>query len=474
MASSWIALCDEEVREDLTRAMGAGEREAKLSFANDAQELRQWAQESGKRLGVVVGPLSGSLSNINVAAAIARDDSARCVALASKEVDEDLLGRAREAGVSHVVEMTPEEADGFELEEPSIPSDEVPTMIVMPDERPKIDALSSVPKVEEALGRVRERVPEAKPVREGKPADKVRPAVTPQPAVASPPVATTRRPRRSVVEGVAPIVALFSGRGGVGKTSLTAVMAQAAASWGMRVALCDLDLPFGNLYSCFGMAGPADLIGPTAQMPLVEREILELGGEVGERMTLWGSCARPETSELVSPHVQLLLETLSMHHDLVLVDTSSTFDDAVAQIAQQCDRMLLVSDGRPGSNVTQARLGSLAVRLGVARTRIACLVNRCSNRSRVDQVVNRANVGLETARVFRVVDGGVEVSSCMAEGNVGELFELGSRFCDTATHALAQVLAELGVLPDQADAKRALERRDVHSRWAFGRRKEAM
>ena len=52
----------------------------------------------------------------------------------------------------------------------------------------------------------------------------------------------------SISSGGAPLVAVISGRGGVGKTTLTAAMAFAAASMGLRAAVLDLDLMFGNMY----------------------------------------------------------------------------------------------------------------------------------------------------------------------------------------------------------------------------------
>lgn len=457
MTSAWIALCDDEERDGIERSLREHDGEASLSFASGAQELRQWAQESQHRIGVVVGPLSGALSSMNVAAAIARDDSAREVALATHDVSPKLEDRARAAGISHIVDLSLLEEPGCELDEPTMPSDEVPTMLFVSNDDARHEVLRSVPKIDTGV-------------------QKHGPNAVPASAKSEPEPSALQR-RGPVHEGSAPIVALFSGRGGVGKTSLVATMAQAAATWGMRVALCDLDLSFGNLYSCFGLPGPVDLLDGAGDMPSDEAGLLALGREVpvvGGDVRLWGPCILPETSELVSPHVERLLNTLASHHDLVVVDTSVAFNDATAQVAQQCDRMVLVADGRPGTNAAQARLGALAVRLGVARTRIACLSNRCGARGRGATGVNRAEVGLETARDFRVADGGAEVSACIAEGNVGELFELGSRFVDSTAHALAQLLAELGVLPEHEEAKRALERKEAQTRWTFGRRREAM
>lgn len=471
MTDAWIALCDEKARDSLRGALGAHDPSARLSFAGDAQELRQWAQEANGELGVMVGPLAGSISSVNVAAAIAHDESASCVALATHEPTTDLAKRAKQAGIDQLVDLGAWEEGGCEVEEPLLPSDEVPTMLFPSKEPGDISALLSVPRVDDRANAL-DLKGVAKTCDQPAPEPHVEERARPHRVGNGADHGGDGQSRRELTMKKAPVVALFSGRGGVGKTSIVATMGHAASSWGLHVALCDLDLPFGNLYSCFGLSGPASMLDASGAMLADEHKLIEAGVHISEGLELWGSTTRPEMSELVAPHVEDLLDMLARSHDLVLVDTSSTFDDAVAQVAQACDRMLLVADGRPGSNVAQARLGSLAVRLGVARTRIACVANRCSARGKGDASVNRSDVGLETARVFRVTDGGNEVASCLARGNPAELFELGSRFADSTSHALAQLLAELGALPEHAEAKRALERKETHTRWTFGRKRE--
>ncbi len=272
----------------------------------------------------------------------------------------------------------------------------------------------------------------------------------------------------------APIITFVSGRGGVGKTTVVSMMATLAASWDMRVAICDLDLSCGNLYSCFQYGAMVDLADLVRDGIPEAEEVLAYGRELDKGLYLWGPCERPEMAEVVYPEVQGLLGTLAQSHDLVLVDTSSTFTDAVAQAAQQCDRLIITVDGRPGSAASQARMAALAVRLGVPRTRMIRLANRCGLHGRGEPIINRADVGLETARPLRVSDGGIEVSDCLAESKVKDLIDLGSRFAETSATALAIMLSELGKLPKHPDAQRFLQKRDERPRWSFGRKREAM
>lgn len=269
----------------------------------------------------------------------------------------------------------------------------------------------------------------------------------------------------------APLVVLCSGRGGVGKTSITAVAAHIAASWGMRIALIDLDLANGNLFSCFGFKRGGDLaLFDGTDQPAAAGLALN----VCDGIDLWGPCALPETAETVSPHLPGLFSYARGHADLVLVDTSSTTTDAVAEALQHADRVVLVYDGRASSLAALARMGGLAVRLGVARTRIMRLENHADPYGEPDFSLGRAEVGLEVARPLRVFEGGREVPQMLEEGLAAELARYESDFSRSVASCLAQILVELGCLPDNDEALRASREPSVKKRfWRFPRTREA-
>jgi pilus assembly protein CpaE len=272
---------------------------------------------------------------------------------------------------------------------------------------------------------------------------------------------------------VAPILTVTSGRGGVGKTSLVAMMAACAARWGMDVALVDLDLSCGNLHTCFGVTTGPDLARIVADGSVTAESMGRASVRCAEHLHLWGPCARPEMAEVVMPHMASLLNYLSARHDLVLVDTSTTFTDAVAQAVQSCDRMLVVHDERAGAIASAARMSALAVRLGVARTRIVRVVNLGDPRAKPNAFEGRAEVGLETARMFRVVDGGIEAEELLASGKVCDLVASDDDVVMGVSSLLAQTLAELGRLPDDEGARKAAERRvGKRRKQLFGKHRE--
>jgi pilus assembly protein CpaE len=274
----------------------------------------------------------------------------------------------------------------------------------------------------------------------------------------------------------APILTVSSGRGGVGKTALVALMASVAAHWGMDVAVVDLDLSCGNLHVCFGVPTAPDITRIVVDGQVSEASMGRASVRCAEHLHLWGPCERPEMAELVMPHVATLLSYLSARYDLVLVDTSTTFTDAVAQAVQGCDRMLVVHDERAGAVASAARMSALAVRLGVARTRIVRVVDLADPRAKPSVFEGRAEVGLETARMHRVVDGGIEAEELLSSGKVSEVVGTDSSLALGVASLLAQTLAELGRLPNSEAARKAAEGRTRrHGLRLFGgQRREAV
>lgn len=478
-----------------------------LVFADSAQDLRERLRdEEPGTVGAIVGHAGEGISEMNLAAAIARDGLASEVVLVARGASGSLRSRASRAGISKVVDATVSPAleaamhGGAPGAAEAVRQDmrreamgmTVPLEAAVPP-HPKDQAQTT--QLQRAAGRdlVRAQGPQARPAEaprprvpraidvpaierepQPQPADatlyRARPLPTAPAQVVKGPTVTAARPADS-----APILSVVSGRGGVGKTSLTALMAGVAARWGMDVALVDLDLSCGNLHSCFGVAKGPDLVRIAPDGMPTPESMARSSVRCNERVHLWGPCERPEMAELVMPHVATLLSFLSTRFDLVLVDTSTTFTDGVAQAVQSCDRLMVVHDERPGAIASAARMSALAVRLGVARTRIVRIINLGDPRAKANAFEGRAEVGLETARMHRVVDGGVEAEELLSAGKVDELAGIDTELTMGVAALLAQTLAELGKLPDNEAARKAAEYRTRRHRMRlFGKQREAV
>ncbi len=434
--SEWAVLCSEA---DLDRMGGivANMDESPLVYWTDNQdELRERVISSRPgELGVVIGAAGEGVSDINLAAAVVADGRARFVAIAKRAVTGSFRSRAARAGVDLVVDF--EEVEGEPGRAPA------PGGRPMEAEVPAHEPLPAAYGASCAAGL--HGLPEL--------------------------VLDLEEPSEEVSSARAPVLVFCSGRGGVGKTVLATCAAVIASRWGVRTCLLDLDLSCGNAYAMLGLREGADLssYGESGAAPVAQICQTSASG-----VSVLGPCALPEAAELVFPHVSSVIERASREFELVVVDTSPTFTDAVAQAAQRADRLVIITDSREGSISSAARTSGLAVRLGVARTRIARIENRASPRLKPDLSVGRAEVGLETARVYRVFEGGRGVGELLGEGRAEELCEPGVAFADSLSSAVAKLLAELGRLPDCDEARSAYEQTDGGRRVSlFGLRREA-
>lgn len=470
----WLGFADNASRREVLMALRRIAPGSAVVFAQSAEEMRErFGDEEPRTVGAIIGQTGEGVSALNLAAAIARDGVASEVVLVARGASGSLRSRASRAGITRVIDATaaprtasqqvasPQpvalQAGSLQATAPYPLQSKVPVGDLPQQEpiRQRSVLACDLPSIDEdaEIGAVR-------PV-DGAPFETISSQLEAQ---------ASQRPIDA-----APILTVASGRGGVGKTALIALMASVAGRWGMDVAVVDLDLSCGNLHSCFGVTKGPDLLRIAPDGKPTHESMGRSSVRCNDHVHLWGPVDRPETAELVMPHVATLLSYLSTHYDLVLVDTSTTFTDGVAQAVQACDRMLVVHDERPGAVASAARVSALAVRLGVARTRIVRVVNLADPRVRASAFEGRAEVGLETARMHRVVDGGVECEDLLAAGKVDEVCQTDAPAVSCVSTMLAQVLSELGRLPDGEEARKAYEQRGAKRRFTlFGKRKEVV
>lgn len=445
MGDRWVGWTAEGCRRELRGALVTVRPRATVTFASSASDLRRRLRyEDAEASGAIVGLSDTGVSDMNLAAAIAHDGVAGEVILVTRHASGSLRSRAAQAGIGMVIDMS------------------------------EVDAAAGGSGAEGCAGGARDlgglpAVAEGT-MPDGVPFDLDEPDDAAGLGAAG---ADDGAERPSGSRGVT--LTFASGRGGVGKTTLVAACAGIAGGWGMRVAVVDLDLSCGNLYVAFGVGRPVDLSRLGGRAPATREVMGRSCVRLADDVQLWGPCERPEMAEEVMPQVGRLLEYLSQRYDLVLVDTSTTFTDAVAEAVQRADRVLLVHDEAPGSIGSVGRASSLVVRLGVARTRLVRVCNVADPRQREQVTQIPAAGALEGARSFRVLDGGFEVSEVVAAGGMATLVEADGPMVSSIRSMLARILAELGALPDAEDAQRAARDTARRERFRFfSRRRETV
>lgn len=276
-----------------------------------------------------------------------------------------------------------------------------------------------------------------------------------------------------VKKSTTPVIAFVSGRGGTGKTTICALAGHIVSSWGMRVALVDFDLGFGNLAWLCGSEQTGDLSLCVKDKKFDVSVLKNCCAHISRGFDVYGPCSAPEYAELVQPFASQIIDALGCSYDLVLVDTTNNWNDAVASVVQMADRVAIVSDERPGAIPALSRCGSLAVRLGVARTRIIRIMNGCDPKQRDTAFVSRAASGLECAREIRVMDGEEDALELLVCGRSRELMEIENPLVSSLSNGMAQILRELGCLPEVEGAQHALTQKRRTPRF-FKRKKQVM
>lgn len=270
----------------------------------------------------------------------------------------------------------------------------------------------------------------------------------------------------------APVICALSGRGGVGRTTISAAMACYAARCGLRAAVLDLDLMFGNVYELFGVDEPHDLeslVGASAAGVLAEDDIVRASMRIAPGLTLWGPIGVPEHAELLGKPVELLLGVLRKEADVVFVDTSVTWTDAVAAAVGECERCLMVCDGTTGAATGLKRSISMASRLGVPRTRMTCVVNRVGSSSCTEETAMRLEMEVALSSKMRISDGGGELAALLSFGKMDEATRGQDAFARSIRSGARSLLHELGcpalLEPADDEAGRVSDRPRLHLPW---------
>ena len=144
------------------------------------------------------------------------------------------------------------------------------------------------------------------------------------------------------------IVAVTSGKGGVGKTFLSISLAHALALRGRRVLLFDGDLGLANIDVQLGLHGRADLrqavIDDDPLQDLIwHEERLGIDLIVGHSGS--GSLAAMPNS-MLNPLLGQVRE-LAPSYDIVLLDTPSGLQSASLGLSKIADEILMVTDNQP-------------------------------------------------------------------------------------------------------------------------------
>jgi flagellar biosynthesis protein FlhG len=164
-----------------------------------------------------------------------------------------------------------------------------------------------------------------------------------------------RTPRSRVQP--ASVIAIASGKGGVGKTFVSTTLATCFARMGRRTLLVDGDLGLANVDVQLGIAPETDLAAVVAGWVELEDAVSKVNGGAGSGNPFGfdvlpgrsGSGALAGLPAEEAARLAASLTALALQYDTVLVDLGAGIEDNVMRLARACDRCLIVATDEPTS-----------------------------------------------------------------------------------------------------------------------------
>ncbi|MFT5431856.1 MAG: flagellar biosynthesis protein FlhG [Myxococcota bacterium] len=196
------------------------------------------------------------------------------------------------------------------------------------------------------------------------------------------------------------VIAVTSGKGGVGKTNVVSNLALTMAKDGRRVLIIDADLGLANVDVIMGLTPKYDLRHLLHDDGTIDECIVK--GPDGVDVISGGSGAAELTVLETAQKWKLLesLEPLSEHYDTLLIDTGAGIGSNVQFFAGAAHEVLVVVGPEPTS-LTDAysTIKVLQARCGLSR--VLVVVNRTTNQAAARDVFRQLHT--VTSRFLKVV-----------------------------------------------------------------------
>ncbi len=192
---------------------------------------------------------------------------------------------------------------------------------------------------------------------------------------------------RKTLEKSAKVIAVTSGKGGVGKTSVTVNLALALSQKGYRVVIIDADLGLSNIDVVFGIVPKYTLLDSVNN----ERGILDiLCDGPNDIKFISGGSGVQELINLDKNSLDSFMANMSLlDHiaDYILIDTGAGLSDTVMNFVLSADEVLLVVTPEPTS-ITDAYALVKTVSYSKKDCIINVLINRAENEIEAKTVYN--------------------------------------------------------------------------------------
>ncbi|MBQ8769031.1 MAG: AAA family ATPase [Oscillospiraceae bacterium] len=193
------------------------------------------------------------------------------------------------------------------------------------------------------------------------------------------------------------LIAVLSGKGGTGKTSLCAGIASALAQSGERVLCIDCDIGLRNLDISLGLA---DFCALSFVDVCSGNYPLDSATQHPDFPTLFflTAPANCTSADIDEERFAAFLEDAKKQYQFILLDAPAGIEAGFRLCAKHADQVILVTGADPASVRDAARAGELLEKMG--KTQVRVIVNRVNEKLyhdlcvTVDDVMDRAGLPL--------------------------------------------------------------------------------
>src|SRR5680860_100539 len=196
-------------------------------------------------------------------------------------------------------------------------------------------------------------------------------------------------------------IAVFSNKGGTGKTFVATNLGAGLAQSGYKVALLDTDLQSGDVAIALGMTPNRTLADLTESYTELDAELVgEFMLEHKSGLRILPAPIHPREADMIGAEdIQQVLQATEQDFDYIIVDTPPHLDDRVMAVLDWADRILIVASTDLASIKNTRVAFNVLDMAGIAADRITVVMNRAD-----------ARVGLDTSDVERHLERKVDFS----------------------------------------------------------------
>jgi pilus assembly protein CpaE len=190
---------------------------------------------------------------------------------------------------------------------------------------------------------------------------------------------TSAKTKKVTQKGNAPVIAVYSGKGGVGTSTIAANLAIALQQYRGDVVLMDADLQFGDI-SVNLNTRPDRTVSDLVHDGLVDVELIPdvvIAHDTGLKLLL--APPQPQMADTILPAmVADIIKELKNLFTAVVVDTNSQLTDITMNVLENVDYVLVVTVPELPAIKSAKSFLELAARLGFPMEKLGVVINRAN------------------------------------------------------------------------------------------------